>query len=209
MKTRIMVVDDHVSTRQMICALLPKEGPYEIVAEAGTGLEAITLCRELKPQLVVLDLVLPEMSGGAVLRYLRDKAKETRTLVYSRTREREVILEALQSMPHGFVLKHDPWRDFCDALRRVSGGCRYCTSFAAGLLDEINPGTESRLLTEREMTVLQMVAESRGNKEIAARLKISTKTVEHHRANLMQKLSLRDVAALTRYAIKLGLVGLD
>lgn len=209
MKTRILVVDDHISTRQMITALLPNEGPYEIVGEAGTGLEALQLCEELKPQLVVLDLVLPEMSGVSVLRHLREKAKQTRTLVYSRTRERELILEALQAMPHGFVLKHDPWRDFCDALRRVSGGCRYFTSFAAGLLDEAHPGKEPRVLTERENTVLQMIAESRGNKEIAERLKVSTKTVEHHRANLMQKLSMRDVAALTRHAIKLGLVGLE
>jgi len=206
MKTRVMVVDDFISSRQMMSTLIPREGPYEIVAEAGTGLEALELYPQAKPHLVILDLMLPELSGLSVLQHLREKARQIRTLVYSGTTHQELILEALRLQPHGFVFKQDPWSEFRDALVKVTNGCRYFTAYAAGILDEAAPATEKQALTERETSVLQMIAESYGNKEIASRLNISPKTVEHHRANLMQKLRLRDVAALTRHAIKLGLV---
>src|SRR6187402_1728899 len=107
MKNRVVVVDGHVSIRQMLALVLNAEGPYEVVGEAGTGFEALKVCRKWKPQLVILDLALREMNGVEVLRTLRNELRETRFMVYSGTPCRELIVEALQARPHGFVHKSD------------------------------------------------------------------------------------------------------
>lgn len=207
MKNRVVVVDDHASIRQMLGIVLTREGPYEMVGEAGTGFEAMKVCRRLKPQLVVLDLILPEMNGLELLRMLRAEMRETRCLVYSGTLNRGLIIEALQARPHGFVHKTDVLATFCEALRAVCGGCSYFTPFATRLLDEERHfPTGAPHLTTRERAVLQMIAEGMSNKEMAARFSIAPKTVEHHRAQVMQKLGMHDVATLTRYAVRLGLV---
>lgn len=209
MKTRVMVVDNQISFRQMLGALLPREGAYDFVAEAGTGLEAIQLLAREKPDLVVLDLALPELNGIGLLQHLREEARGTRTLVYCGTSHREMILEGLLARPHGFVLKCEPWSAFQEALRMVNAGCSYFTHFVTRMLDEAGPSRSGWTLATREITVLQMVAEGRSNKEIARRLAISVKTVEHHRSHIMEKLDLHDVAGLTRYAVRQGLVSLD
>ena len=207
MKTRVVVVDDHASVRQMLGFILAREGPYEMVGEAGTGFEALKVCRRVKPQLVVLDLALPEMNGLEVLRMLRAEMRETRCMVYSGTLNRSLIVEALQARPHGFVHKTDALATFCEALRAVSSGCSYFTPFATKLMDdERHLHTTAAHLTDRERAVLQMIAEGMSNKEMAIRFSIAPKTVEHHRAQVMQKLGMHDVATLTRYAVRLGLV---
>jgi len=208
MKTRVMVVDDHASIRQMLGALLPNEG-CEMVAEAATGLEAIQMHRTTMPHLVVLDLMLPELNGVGLLLHLRERARQTRTLVYCGTSDQELILEALRTRPHGFVLKRDPWDTFRGALKMVNGGGSYLSPFATRLLDEARPMKNGLLLTPRERAVVQMVAEGRSNKEMAGQLAISAKTVEHHRAHVMGKLGLHDVAGLTRYAVRHRLVGIE
>ena len=210
MKTRVVVVDDHVSVRQMLAVVLDREGPYDVVGEAGTGFEALKVCRKLKPRLIILDLVLPELNGVEVLRTLRAEMRESRFMVYSGTLSRVLIVEALQARPHGFVHKSDALATFCEALRAVAGGCSYFTPFATKFMDqERGVSAAASLLTERERAVLQMVAEGRTNKEMAERLVLSAKTVEHHRAHVMEKLGVRDVAGLTRVAIRQGLVPLD
>ncbi len=210
MKTRVVVVDDFVSIRQMLALVLAREGPYEVVGEAGTGFEALKVCRKLKPQLVILDLVLPELNGAEVLRTLRSETREARFIVYSGTHSRPLIVEALQARPHGFVHKSDALVTFCEALRAVNNGCCYFTPFATQLMDEQRgeePGAPR--LTPRERAVLQMVAEGMSNKQMAGRLSLSAKTVEHYRARVMQKLHVHDVATLTRHAVRLGLVGIE
>jgi DNA-binding NarL/FixJ family response regulator len=209
MKTRVMVVDNQISFRQMLGALLPREGAYEFVAEAGTGLEAIHLLATQKPDLVVLDLALPELNGVGLLQHLREEARATRTLVYCGTTHREMILEGLLARPHGFVLKREPWSAFQEALRMVNSGCSYFTRFVTRMLDEAGSARSGWTLTPREISVLQMVAEGRTNKEMARQLAISVKTVEHHRSHIMEKINLHDVAGLTRYAVRHGLVSLD
>jgi DNA-binding NarL/FixJ family response regulator len=210
MKTRVVIVDDHVSIRQMLGLVLEREGPYEVVGQAGTGFEALKVCRKVKPRLVILDLVLPELSGVEVLHTLRAELRESRFMVYSGTMSRVLIVEALQARPHGFVHKTDALPTFCEALRAVAGGCSYFTPFATKFMDEERGASATAsLLTERERAVLQMVAEGRSNKEMAERLVLSAKTVEHHRAHVMEKLGVRDVAGLTRVAIRQGLVPLD
>jgi DNA-binding NarL/FixJ family response regulator len=207
MKNRVVVVDDHASIRQMLSIILVREGPYEVVGEAGTGFEALKLCRKLKPNLVVLDLILPELNGVEVLRTLRSEMRDVRCMVYSGTLNRSLIVDALQARPHGFVHKTDALPTFCEALRAVTNGCSYFTPFATKLMDDgrQNGGTPVRL-TDRERAILQMIAEGMSNKEMASRFSIAPKTVEHHRAQVMQKLGMHDVATLTRYAVRLGLV---
>jgi DNA-binding NarL/FixJ family response regulator len=210
MKNRVVVVDDHASVRQMLGIVLAREGPYEMVGEAGTGFEAIKQCRKSKPRIVVLDLLLPELNGVEVLRTLRGELRETRFIVYSGTLNRSLIVDALQARPHGFVHKTDELSTFCEALRAVAGGCCYFTPFATKLMDdERQNGLSGVHLTDRERAVLQMIAEGMSNKEMALRFSIAPKTVEHHRAQVMHKLGMHDVATLTRYAVHLGLVTVE
>jgi DNA-binding NarL/FixJ family response regulator len=207
MKTRVLVADDHASVRQMLALMLASDGVYQVVGEAGTGFETVKLCRTLKPDLLILDLILPELNGLEVLRELRNSGSDSRFLIYSGTQNEALISAALRARPHGFVHKRDSLATFRDALRAVSAGCCFFTPFATQLLDARSSGqVEETGLTDRERAVLQMIAEGMSNKEMADRLAIACKTVEHHRAHLMEKLNLHDVAHLTRYAVRLGIV---
>ncbi len=211
MRTKAVVVDQHVCTRQMLAAFLVHEGNFDVVGEAGTGIEAMKVCRKSKPGLVILELMLPEMCGVDVITQLREADGEVRVLVFSSTTNQELILSALRARPHGFVRKQDSLATFRDALHAVMGGCSFFTPFATSLQDRTpNPlqpiwGT----LNSRERAILQMVAEGHGNKQMADRLGISCKMVERFRSRLMQKLGLHDVAALTVFAIRQGLVSIE
>src|SRR4051812_12339609 len=125
MKTRVVVVEDHASVRQMMGILLEREGPYERVGEAGTGFDALRTCRKLKPDLVILDLALPELCGLEVMRTLRAEQSRAGFLIYSGAMAGEIIREALRAHPHGFVHKTDQWAVFWEALRTVSAGGTY------------------------------------------------------------------------------------
>jgi len=210
MKTRVVIVDDHAAIRQMLAIMLPREGAYEVVGEAGTGFEALQLCELAQPDLVILDLLLPEMNGVTLLEQLHVLLPEARLLVFSGAASRELLIAALRARPHGFVHKTDEWSVFREALRVVMGRATYLTPFATRLLDAQRgaPATAG-LLTARERGVLQMVAEGLSSKQIADRLHIAPKTVEHYRAQLMEKLGLHDVASLTRHAVRMGLVTVE
>ncbi len=207
MKTNVVLVDDYCSVRQMLAMVLDREGGYALVGEARTGFEALRVCARTRPRLVILDLALPEMNGLEVLRRLWTESREMRVLVYSGVENRELILQALRERPHGFVHKRDALATLREALRTVTAGGTFLTPFATDLLDTARGLEPARsVLTEREREVLQMVAEGMSNKQMAGRMGLSAKTVEHHRAALMEKLGLRDVARLTRYAVGQGLV---
>src|SRR5436309_3337971 len=120
MKTRVVVVEDHASVRQMLGMMVAREGPYEAVGDAGTGFDALRTCRKVKPDLVILDLALPELCGLEVMRTLRAEELKTRFLVYSGSSSVEMIREALRARPQGFVHKTDQWAVFREALRMVS-----------------------------------------------------------------------------------------
>lgn len=208
MKTRVVLVDDHVSLRQMLAAILIREDEYEVVGQAGSGLEALRVCREVPHELVILDLLLPELCGMQVLRRLRAELPRTRVIIYSGTLNQMQIVQTLRLRPHGFVEKTDSLQTLREALRAVAAGRAYFSRFASSLLADVQDAIFLDL-THREQEVLQLVAESRSSKEIAARLGLAVKTVENHRAHLMEKLHLHDVAALTRYALRTGLVSLE
>ena len=207
MKTNVVLVDDHSSVRQMLALVLEREGGFAVVGEARTGFEALKVCARMKPRLVILDLALPELNGLEVLRRLRAESREVRVLVYTGAENRELILETLRERPHGFVHKRDALATLREALRTVTAGGSFLTPFATDLIDTARGVEPARTaLTERERAVLQMLAEGMSNKQMAGRLGIAAKTVEHHRATLMEKLDLHDVARLTRYALRMGMV---
>jgi DNA-binding NarL/FixJ family response regulator len=201
-------VDDHVSLRQMMARILAHD-QYEIVGEAGGGLEALRVCRKVAHDVVILDLMLPDLCGLEVLRRLRAESQERRVMVYSGTLNQVLIIEALRLRPCGFVDKGDSLETFRECLRAVSAGRVYLSRLASALLADVRSAEECLSLTPREQEILQLVAESSSSKQIASRLGIALKTVENHRAKLMDKLRMHDVAALTRYAVQTGLVSVD
>lgn len=192
----------------MLAFVIPREGPYEIVAQASTGVEAMDRLEEFKPDIVVLDLLLPGMSGVELVRRLRGMVKELRLLVYSGTSSANLIADAMDEHPDGFVHKEDTLEVFRDALRAVAAGNAYFTPLAK---ESVRKAANKRMekLSNRERSIIQLVAEGCGNKEIAARLGISIKTVEGHRSSLSEKLNIHDVATLTRFAIRNGMVSIE
>lgn len=211
MKTSVAVIDGYAMMREMLAMVLTQEGRYEVTGQAESGLDALRLFRKKTPQLVILDLALPEMSGVEVLRYLRSKVPQTRVIIFSAAQNSEMILEALREQPHGYIHKGDSLAAFREALQAVNRGCSYFTPFAMDILNQIRKGQPCawEALTGRERVVLQMVAEGKSNKEMAMRLFVSVKTVENNRKQVMRKMGLKDVTALTRYAVRRGLVPLE
>jgi len=204
-KTRLVVVDEHAAWRDLL-RLAFADGEHAIVGEGATGSEALRLCRELRPDILILDLSLAEISGPDVLCQLRAERLGTRSLVCAGTRRDESIIAGLRAYPHGFVHKSDRLEVVREALRVVARGGRYLSAFAGHFSERALQGVNETHLTMRERAVLQMVAEGLASKMIADRLGIAPKTIEHHRARLMKKLGVHDVATLTRTALRLGLV---
>ena len=202
---RVMIADNQLSVRQMLGTMLRLQPGIAIVAETSGGLQAIEVCLRIRPDLLIMDLVLPELGGIEVLRRLRNVWPKLRVLIYSGDALQSTFLAALRSRPQGFVQKSDSWETVEEALRIVMGGGSYLTPFITNLLDVSLPD-ELRGLTAREREVVQMVAEGRSSKEIAGLLGVASRTVEHHRVHVRHKLGLRDVASLTRFAIRAGLI---
>jgi DNA-binding NarL/FixJ family response regulator len=204
-QTRVVLVDHHVSLREMLIVILKMEGVYDVVGEAAGGMEGLKVCRAMRPELVILDLALPELSGPHLIRLLLAEDWPVRVLVYSGTIDEGLLREALAAEPHGFVRKEDTLHEFRAALQAVASGSRHLSPWASRLMPLNGDGSRKRLTTQ-ECAVLQMIAEGRQTKEIASVLGVSPKTVEHHRQHLMDKVGLHDVASLTRYAVRNRLV---
>jgi DNA-binding NarL/FixJ family response regulator len=207
---RALVVDDQVSVRQLVAELLARRSGFgcQVVGEATTGVEGLRLFRKLLPSLVVAALSLPEMSGAEMVRTMREERAEARVLIYTGTRNVEMLRAGLAARPHGFVHKTDSLATLNEALGAVTQGACFFSPFAARILDGMGAGggTQSCRLTGKERAVLQCVAEGLSTKQVADRLAMAPKTAEHHRGEIMRKLGLRDVASLTRYAVRCGLV---
>lgn len=202
--TRVVLVDDHIAMRQMFTMLLVKEG-YEVVGAAGAGIAAMKVCRATRPDLVILDLMLPELGGVHLIRLLLKEEWPVRVVVYSGSADEALLREALAEGPHGFVCKDDSMEELFVALRVVAGGSRHVSMRAGRLVPKAGLNGLGALTT-RECAVLQMIAEGRHTKEIAEVLGASVKTVDHDREHLMRKLNRHDVASLTRYAVRHHLV---
>jgi two-component system response regulator NreC len=214
MKTiTIVLADDHQIVRQGFRSLLGNQEGFSVVAEAGDGLEAVKVTTALKPDVLVVDLVMPCLNGLEVTRQIARLSPNTKAIILSMYMDEPYVIEALQNGAWGYVLKESSISDLVKAIREVADGRHYLGSPLSELaiaaykektktlsLDPYNT------LTAREREVLQLVAEGHTNSDIAAKLFISQRTVESHRASMMQKLSLTSRADLVAYAIKRGLV---
>ena len=199
--TKVVLVDDHVSLREMLRVVLGIEGGCEIVGEATSGIEALKICRATKPALVILDLALPELSGTHLLRLLQRESWDVRVLVYTGATDQQMMREALAEGPHGFVRKEDSLQELRTALKAVIAGARHLSPWTSRLLPQ-KVDEAMRRLTAMERAILHMVAEGLQTKEIADAMGSTVKTVEHHRQHLRDKLGLHDAVALTRFAMQ-------
>ncbi|HXV34204.1 MAG TPA: response regulator transcription factor [Gaiellaceae bacterium] len=212
-KTRILLADDHAVVRKGLRLVLDGEQDLEVVAEAGDGAEAIERALEEDVDLAVLDVAMPRMTGLQAAREISRRRPEVRILILSMYDNEQYFFEALRVGASGYVLKSVADRDLVEACRASMRGEPFLYPAAVSALirnyleggdrGEDAPGT---VLTPRESEILKLVAEGHSSKEIAALLVISVKTVERHRANILEKLGMRDRVELTRYAIRLGLI---
>lgn len=210
---RVMVVDDHPMWRDGVARDLAEAG-YEVVATVGEGRQAVRVAAAVRPELVVLDLQLPDLPGVEVARRLAASEPPPRVLVLSASGEQEDVLEAVKAGASGYLLKSASKEEFLDAVRRTAGGDAVFTPGLAGLvLGEYRrlaarPAPEATpRLTERETEVLRLVAKGLSYKQIAERLVLSHRTVQNHVQNTLNKLQLHNRVELVRYAIERGLDG--
>jgi DNA-binding NarL/FixJ family response regulator len=204
MKRTIVMVDDHEAVRELTCRYLERLD-YEVIGQAGTGLEAMRLLKKTAPDLAIVEIFLPELCGQEVISRLRRELPETRILVFTAGWDAAVLSSALRAEPNGMVHKGEPLEVLIFALRIVNAGGRFFSPKISQLLrhSQLAP---TQALSGREVEVLQSVAEGKSNKEIAALLGVSTKTVENHRMRLMNKLGVHNAASLTLIAIQMGVV---
>lgn len=193
--------------REGVKALLEREG-MDVAGEAGDGREAVRLVRELRPDVATLDLNMPVMNGLEAARELGKSAPGTRTVLLTMFGESAYVLEALRAGVRGYVLKAQAASDLISAIRQVMGGAIYLSpGISEVVIDALTrPVSPADPLTDRERQVLQLVAEGRTTKGIAAVLGLSAKTAESHRNRIMRKLDIHATAGLVRYAIRRGLI---
>lgn len=204
---RIALADDHKVVRQGLRALLEGVKDFSVVAEAGDGKEIVELVLREKPEVAVIDLAMPSLNGVEATRRIVRDVPQVKVLVLSMYTGEEYVREALNAGASGYLVKDSAADDLVEAIRLVARGERFLSPAIAHIADRTGNGVTSYdRLTTREREVLQLIAEGNSNKEIAARLSLSVKTIEAHRTNLMAKLDIHDTASLTRFAIARGLV---
>jgi two-component system response regulator NreC len=209
----IILADDHPVVHRGIHSVLEREPDFSIVGVAADGLETVRLTERLKPDVLVLDLMMPGLSGLEALRILRERSPRTRTVILSMYSSSAFIGQALQNGAIGYVLKNCPEENLVRAVREAAAGRRFLsppvTEIAINAyIEQSKMGTfdPHETLTPRQREVLQLAAEGKTNGEIAARLNISQRTVENHRATLMKRLGLQNQTELIRHAMRHGLI---
>jgi len=210
MSTRVLIVDDHAVVRAGLKLLVDGEQDLETVGEAGSARDAIFEARSLKPDVVLLDVVMPDENGIVVVPQLLKESPESRVLMLSMQDEPRYVREAFEAGASGYVLKEAADAELVAAIREVAGGGRYVhPELGARLVaaeSEERKRAEEDPLSEREREVLRLLALGHTNQEIAKQLFISVRTAETHRAHIMQKLRLQSRAELVRYALDQGLL---
>lgn len=216
-KIKLLVVDDHAVVRQGIRMVLETDMDLSVVGEAASGQEAIDRVRDLHPDVVVMDIAMPGLSGFEATRRIRESQPDVKVLALTVHDNEAYLFQMLQAGAVGYVLKRAPAADVIHAVKAAARGEAVLHPSVAKLLIQdflarVERGEESNafdVLSDREREVLKLIAEGKTNKEIAALLFLSIKTVQAHRANLMRKLSMHDRTELVKYAIRKGIVGLD
>jgi DNA-binding NarL/FixJ family response regulator len=204
---RVLITDDHAVLRTAIAALIEREPDMVAVGEAGTAEQAVSRARALQPDVIVLDVVMPRKSGFDVLPQLAKVAPNSRVIMLSMQTSPSAIRQALTSGAAGYVAKHATDADLLDAIRRVAKGSRYVDPQLGGDLVVSDAEALTEEISQRERDVLYLLALGYTNQEIAAKLYISVRTVETHRAHIMRKLDLETRAELVLYALANGLIG--
>jgi len=216
-KIRVLLVDDHTVLRQGLRSLLQDKPDMEVVGEAENGRQAVQMATKLLPDVVVMDIAMPQLNGLEATRQITKELPTVKVLILSTYGEDEYVHQLTEAGAVGYLIKQTASTDLIEAIREAyKGNAYFSPSIAKRLLDRyrdsfLNGGKPINQkaavhLTSRELEVLQLVAEGKGNKQMAAELCISIKTVEKHRQQVMDKLDLHEVAGLTRYAIAQGII---
>jgi len=213
MPIRILIADDHGVVAEGLKQLVEAESDMQVVALVGDGREAVQQARDSQPDVVLMDLSMPELNGADATRAILQRDPKCRVIVLSMYAQREYVRRALKAGAAGYVVKRSAAKEVVEAIRAVHAGQRYLSPRVADVVleDYTDDKQDDPLarLSAREREVLQLLAEGRTGAEIAQRLSLSQKTVETYRARLVEKLGIRDLAGLVRFAIQRGLVSLD
>jgi DNA-binding NarL/FixJ family response regulator len=207
---RILIVDDHAVVRRGVRSLLESEKGFEITGEATTGREAVDMARRLQPDVVVMDLSLPELNGLDATRQILKDSPRSEILVLTMHHSEELARDVLQAGARGYVLKSDADQSLIAAVKSLREHKPFLSSKVTEFVlddylrrtDALDEALTHEAVTAREREIIQLLAEGKSNKEAASTLGISVKTIEAHRANIMRKLRLRSVSELVRYAIR-------
>lgn len=215
MKIRILLVDDHKILRDGICSLVKEYSDMEVVGEAADGRMALRLVQELSPDVVIMDISMPDLNGIDATRRISADYPNVKVIALSMHYDKQFVAEIFKAGASGYLIKDSAFDELEHAIRVVMDDKTYINPQIASLVVEslINQPTPPNhqafsLLTEREREVLQLIADGKSTKEIASDLNVSSKTIESHRRQVMGKLNIRNVAELTKYAIREGLTSI-
>jgi DNA-binding NarL/FixJ family response regulator len=216
MSVKIILADDHKMMREGLSSLLDQQPDINVVGQAVNGREAVQLAEKLEPDVVVMDVSMPDLNGIDATRQITSRKRQTKVIALSMHSDRQFVAEMFRAGASGYLLKDSAFEELTSAIRTVARNETYIAPKISGVSFEDRGGDSSPQepflpprLTDREREVLQMIAEGKGTKEIAAELFLSSKTVETHRQHLMEKLDMYTVAELTKYAIREGLTTLE
>jgi DNA-binding NarL/FixJ family response regulator len=211
----VLLAEDHTIVREGFRKMLELDARLEVVGEAQDGRQTVLLAAKLRPDVVLMDIAMPHLNGLEATRQVLKALPATRVLILSAHHDDAYVNKATEAGAVGFLLKQTSAHEVCHAIHEIHEGKKFFSASIAKRMGSLNPklrgragrtGKEPVKLTSREVEVLQLIAEGRANKESAAELGISIKTVEKHRQALMQKLNIHDTASLTRYAIGAGII---
>ncbi len=217
MNIKIILADDHSIVRDGIRSLLEKEPGLIVVGEAENGRQAVQQALTLHPDIVIMDIAMPDLNGIEATRQLVAQCPGMKIIALSMHADKRFVAEMLQAGVSGYLQKNCAFKNLVTAIRTVMAGEVYLTPAITGIVVEgfkgrlpaVETPTDARVLSPKEREVLQLLAEGGSTKEIADRLKVSVKTVDTHRQHIMDKLGLRSIAELTKYAIREGLTTID